>query len=122
LIETKELAMETAKALEERLGDTAPFTMYWSGCPAGCGNHHVADIGLEGKRVRINGEIVDAVDIYMGGRSGAEPSLSTKVMENVPCSDLPDIVMGLLGQQDRLAPEVAVGKSLIQEPVVAMAL
>ena len=49
-----------------------PLTMHWSGCPAGCGNHAAADIGLLGKNVRVNGEIVDAVDVFVGGRSGPE--------------------------------------------------
>ena len=33
--------------------------MHWSGCPAGCGNHAAADIGLLGKNVRVNGEVVE---------------------------------------------------------------
>ena len=58
--------------------------MNWSGCPAGCGNHLVADIGLLGKRVKVNGEVVDAVDIFVGGRSGPDAKLAVKVMEDVP--------------------------------------
>jgi ferredoxin-nitrite reductase len=66
--------------------------MHWSGCPAGCGNHLVADIGLLGKRIKRGNEVIDAVDIYMGGRTGTHPKLATKVMEDVPCDQLAKVL------------------------------
>ena len=68
LIETKERAMETARVLAKRL-HSGPVSLYWSGCANGCANHAVADIGLVGKQVRIDDQIVETVDIYRGGRS-----------------------------------------------------
>ena len=62
--------------------------MHWSGCPASCGNHTIADIGLLGKNIKTNGEIVEAVDVYAGGAAGCEPNQSIKIMEDVPCEDL----------------------------------
>ncbi len=91
-IETKNRALEVASKLEETLGETAPITMHWSGCPAGCGNHLVADIGLLGKRVKLEGEVVDAVDVFVGGRAGPDPKLAVKIMENVPCDILPAVL------------------------------
>ena len=80
LIETKELALKTALELDERLGKGKKLlTMHWSGCPAGCGNHTGADIGLLGKNVKIGDQIVDAVDVFKSG---------TKILDDVPCSDL----------------------------------
>ncbi len=97
VIETKGRAVETAKALEARLGSTVkPITMHWSGCPAACGNHLVADIGLLGKKAKIEGKVVDAVDIYVGGRSGPDPKLAVKIMEDVPCDRLPMVLEGLV--------------------------
>jgi len=95
LIETKELALKTARRLEEKLGKGKPVRIHWSGCPAGCGNHAVADIGLMGKNVRRNGEVLDAVDLFVGGSAGPESSPSVKIMEDVPCTDLPRILEGL---------------------------
>ena len=93
LIETKELAVATAKALEQRLGSPKKLlSMHWSGCPAGCGNHLGADIGLLGKNVKIGDEIVDAVDVFVGGRSGPNAKAGAKVLEDVPCSDLPRVL------------------------------
>jgi NAD(P)H-nitrite reductase large subunit len=93
LIETKELALKTARELEERLGPGCkPLKMHWSGCPAGCGDHTGADIGLLGKNVKIGDEIVDAVDVFVGGRSGPDSKVGTKILEDVPCSDLPRVL------------------------------
>lgn len=89
-IETKSRALEVARKLETMLKDVAPISMNWSGCPAGCGNHLVADIGLLGKRANVNGEIVDAVDVYVGGRTGPNPKPAIKFLENIPCDLLPE--------------------------------
>jgi ferredoxin-nitrite reductase len=80
-IETKQRALKVAKELEGKLPDTAPITMHWSGCPASCRNHLVADIGLLGKKMKYGGKVIDAVDVYMGGRTGIDSKLAVKVME-----------------------------------------
>jgi len=93
LIETKELAMKTARELDARLGPGKKLlTMHWSGCPAGCGNHTGADIGLLGKNVKIGDQIVDAVDVFVGGQSGPNAKAGTRILEDVPCSDLPRVL------------------------------
>ena len=51
--------------------------MHWSGCPASCGNHLIA---------------VDGVDIFMGGRTGKHPKQAIKILENVPCDILPNVL------------------------------
>jgi ferredoxin-nitrite reductase len=91
-IETKSMALKVATQLEDKLPNTAPINMHWSGCPAGCGNHLVADIGLLGKKMRRGNEVIEAVDIYMGGRTGIDPKLSVKVMEDVPCDQLAEVL------------------------------
>lgn len=95
LIETKGWALKTARALEAKLGKTQPLSIHWSGCPAGCGNHAAADIGLMGKNVKIGGEVVEAVDVYVGGATGSEPNPPIKIMEDVPCGALPEALAGL---------------------------
>jgi hypothetical protein len=44
------------------------LSWHWSGCPAGCGNHALGDIGLLGKNIRIDSRLVDAVDVFIGGK------------------------------------------------------
>jgi ferredoxin-nitrite reductase len=93
LIDTKARALPLTRVLAEKLKDYKhPLRIAWSGCPAGCANHHLASIGLEGTRTRVNGKVVEAVDIYVGGRSGREPKAGQRIMEAVPCDDLPEVL------------------------------
>ena len=92
LVETKSLAFETARHLAAKLPDSQPLSMHWSGCPAGCGNHATAAIGLVGKNIRRDGEVVDAVDVFIGGRTGLNAVAGTRVLEDVPCDELPQVL------------------------------
>ena len=92
LIETKALGKELADSLAARFPDAAPLTMNWSGCPAGCGNHHAADIGFQGAKARVDGEVVDAVSIFVGGRTGTDPRPGEKIMDLVPVSMLDELL------------------------------
>lgn len=97
VIESKSRAVETAKRIEALIGtEMKPITMHWSGCPAGCGNHLVADVGLLGKKIKVKGKIVEAVDIFVGGRSGPDPKPAVKLLEDVPCDMLPEVLSGIL--------------------------
>ena len=96
LIDTKKLAMQVAHDLERGLGRTGPLSIHWSGCPNACGNHTVADIGLLGKKARVNGKVVDAVDVFLGDRLAERCAASAKSLENVPCDQLPQVLEGLL--------------------------
>ena len=129
LIETKGWALKTARVLEAKLGKTQPLRIHWSGCPAGCGNHAVADIGLLGKNIKINGEVVEAVDVFAGGAAGCETNFPVKIMEDVPCEDLPDVIAGLakhgafkaMRQQLRKIPQAEPGiVKPVAEPARAM--
>jgi ferredoxin-nitrite reductase len=108
LIETKSRAVALSQALKERLGSHgSPLTIHWSGCPAGCGNHQAADIGLRGFKTKTDGKIVDAVAIYVGGRTGPNAVAGREIFESVPCDEsLPDIVAGLI-QTHRFPSEPA---------------
>ncbi|RMH36943.1 MAG: ferredoxin--nitrite reductase [Nitrospirae bacterium] len=102
VIETKSQALKTAAVLEEKVGtEIKPITMHWSGCPSGCGNHLVADVGLIGKKVKRRGEIIEAVDVYVGGRSGPDPKPALKLLEDVPCDQLGEVLSGILPYHTR---------------------
>ena len=128
LIDTKGWALKSARALESKLGKTQPLRMHWSGCPASCGNHTVADIGLLGKNIKLNGEVVEAVDVFAGGAAGVETNFPVKILEDVPCEDLPDVIAGLakygafkaMRQQLRKIPQpAALGIGPVAEPKAA---
>jgi ferredoxin-nitrite reductase len=97
LIETKGLAKELADKLEKMLPpDLPPVTMFWSGCAAACGNHQAADIGFQGIKANIDGKVVDAVHIFVGGRTGPDARPAEKIMELVPVSLLPEVLPMLI--------------------------
>jgi ferredoxin-nitrite reductase len=98
LIETKSRALDLSAALHKKLGPgTAPLTIHWSGCPAGCGNHEAADLGLRGFKTRMDGQLVDAVAVYVGGRTGANAAPGKEILATVPCDhNFPDLIAKVL--------------------------
>jgi len=104
LIDTKGWALEVARELEKRTAGRKlqPLTIHWSGCPAGCGLHQVATIGLQGCRARqANDEVVDAAHISIRGRTGPNPEIATDSMYDVPCSRLADVLEPLVSYAPR---------------------
>jgi ferredoxin-nitrite reductase len=123
VIETKSRAVETAKRVEALIGtDMKPITMHWSGCPAACGNHLVADVGLLGKKVKIKGEVVEAVDVFVGGRSGPNPKPAIKLLEDVPCDTLPEVLRGILPYHSREKMHKTKAKSIPKKSVSRKAM
>jgi len=57
--------------------------------------------------VIIGDEIVDAVDVFVGGRSGPNAKAGTKLLEDVPCSDLAGVL-------ERVIPYLSNRKALKQ--------
>src|SRR5260370_11636465 len=103
LIETKGYALQVARELEKRTAGRKlqPLTIHWSGCPAGCGMHQVATIGLQGCRSRVNGEIVDAAHVTVRGRTGPSAVVATDLMYDVPCAGLADALEPLVNHLPR---------------------
>jgi ferredoxin-nitrite reductase len=116
-IETKQRAQELSQALEQRLGrEHAAMTIHWSGCPAGCGNHQAADIGLRGLRTNVGGRIVESVAIYAGGRTGRHAAPGTELL-TVPCdASLPDVVARVIQRQTQTSGAGPAGE-LAKPPV-----
>ena len=71
ITETKGFARWVVGELEERLPEfREPLRLNVTGCPNGCGQHWIADIGLEGKKVKHNGALTDAYNFNLGGAVG----------------------------------------------------
>ncbi|HLZ91429.1 MAG TPA: hypothetical protein VKQ28_06915 [Candidatus Acidoferrum sp.] len=98
LIETKSRAVALSQALHEKMGaGVNPLTIHWSGCPAGCGNHEVADVGLRGFKTKIDGKLVDAVAVYAGGRTGPHAVAGQEILATVRCDEsFPDVIAGVI--------------------------
>lgn len=98
LIETKSRAFALSQALQEKMGaGVNPLTIHWSGCPAGCGNHEAADVGLRGFKTKIDGKLVDAVAVYVGGRTGSHAIAGKEILATVPCDEsFPDVIADVI--------------------------
>ncbi len=61
LTETKGFARHLVEELEARLpGFDRHVRLNVTGCPNSCGQHWIADIGIEGKKLKVDGTLVDA--------------------------------------------------------------
>lgn len=108
LIETKNRAIAVAARLAEQLEMPKPVRIHWTGCPNSCGQPQVADIGLMGTKVRRDGQTVDGVDIYLGGKVGPEAQLGECVHKSIPCDELEPLLTQILVDQFGARPRCGV--------------
>lgn len=93
LTDTKVHALAVARELEHALPSCSrPISINWSGCPASCGNHQAADIGLQGGKARIGDSVQEVYGIWVGGRNGRHARPGRELMTQVPVSDVAEIV------------------------------
>ncbi len=67
VIENKPDAIRLANYLSKNLPRYEPIRMHWSGCAKGCGQHGAGDIGFVGTKIKVNGEVKLAVDVFLRG-------------------------------------------------------
>ena len=65
-------------------GHGEDLRVHFAGCSSSCAQHQIADIGIEGVLKKVDGEFVEAMDIRVGGRLGAEPHFGDVVVKKVP--------------------------------------
>ncbi len=112
VIETKTRALEVSHILETELllalPLLEPIRIHWSGCQHACASHHIGDFGLQGTKVKKDGVMVEAVDVYVGGMIGRNAKLATKILERVPITELPEKLVALAREHlpHLIAPEL----------------
>ena len=110
ITETKSFSRWLVEELEERLpGFDHHLKLHVTGCPNSCGQHWIADIGIEGKKLKVNGGMVDAYYFCVGGALGLHQSTARPVGYRCPASEVPDALERLLG---RFLAERAPGENL----------
>ncbi len=75
--------------------DVDQLKIHYSGCTADCGQAMVADVGLQGMRARKDGEMVEALDVGVGGGLGTEPAFVEWVRQRVPADEVPGMLANL---------------------------
>ncbi len=97
LTETKGFAQRLVEDLEARLpGFEQHVKIHITGCPNSCGQHWIADIGIEGKKVRLNGGLVDAYYFCVGGAVGRHQAAARPVGYRAPADEVPAAIERLL--------------------------
>jgi sulfite reductase (ferredoxin) len=98
LTETKGFAQWLVEELETRLpGFEEHLKIHVTGCPNSCGQHWIADIGIEGKKQKVDGVLVDAYYFCVGGAVGAHQARARPIGYRVPARDVPGAIERLLG-------------------------
>ncbi len=95
--ETKGFTRWLVEELEERLpGFDQQLKLHVTGCPNSCGQHWIADIGLEGKKIKHEGKMVDAFYFCVGGAVGKHAAIGRPVGYRVPATEVPAALERLL--------------------------
>jgi sulfite reductase (NADPH) hemoprotein beta-component len=72
-----------------------------SGCPNGCGRHHVAGIGFQGSVRRLGARVVPQYFVMVGGGVDGDEATFGRIAAKVPARRMPEAVERLIGLYQR---------------------
>ena len=97
IAETKAFSKWLVSEMEERLpGFDQQIKLHVTGCTNSCGQHWIADIGLEGKKLKQNGVITDAFYFCVGGAVGKYAATARPLGYRAAAEDVPEALTRLL--------------------------
>ncbi|MGE5109655.1 MAG: nitrite/sulfite reductase [Acidobacteriaceae bacterium] len=103
ITETKEFGRWLTEELDERLpGFEQQLRLHITGCPNSCGQHWIADVGIEGKKLRVDGHWRDAYYFCVGGGVGKFQAFARPVGYRCLATEVPDAIERLLKQYEML--------------------
>ena len=93
-------SMGLNKAIEERVAAmeiddplTKRIHIKMSGCPNGCGQHHIGNIGFYGASIKVGEHTVPAYIAHLGGRyEGGEVAYGQRLKVRLPAKRVPEAV------------------------------
>jgi len=82
-----------------------------SGCPNGCGQHHVAGIGFQGSIRKVGDRAAPQYFVMLGGGAGPEGASFGRLTAKIPARRVPEAIQRLvhLYEQQRTPRETATG-------------
>jgi sulfite reductase (ferredoxin) len=99
ITETKSFSRWLVEELEERLpGFEQHLKLHVTGCPNSCGQHWIADLGIEGKKIKVGDRMEDAYYFCVGGAVGLHQSIARPVGYRCLASEVPDAIQRLLNR------------------------
>ena len=97
ITETKGFTRWLVGELEERLPQfDQQLRLHVTGCPNSCGQHWIADIGIEGKKIKHEGKLTDAYYFCLGGSVGQHAAVARPVGYRCLATHVPDSIERLL--------------------------
>ncbi|WP_158941534.1 precorrin-3B synthase [Granulicella sp. S190] len=97
IAETKGFSKWLVSEMEERLpGFDQQIKLHVTGCTNSCGQHWIADIGLEGKKIKKDGQSVDAFYFCVGGAVGKFARTARPLGYRAAADEVPDAIERLL--------------------------
>ena len=67
-----------------------------SGCPNGCGQHHIADLGFQGSVRRVGGRAVPQYFVMVGGGTADGGAAFGRLAAKIPARRIPEAVERLI--------------------------
>jgi sulfite reductase (ferredoxin) len=99
ITETKGFARWLVGEMEERVPQfDQQLRLHVTGCPNSCGQHWIADIGIEGKKIKHEGKLTDAYYFCLGGAVGQFANVARPVGYRCPAPLVPEAIERLLRQ------------------------
>jgi sulfite reductase (ferredoxin) len=97
IAETKAFSKWLVEEMEGRLpGFDQQIKLHVTGCTNSCGQHWIADIGLEGKKLKVDGVIQDAFYFCVGGAVGRYAGAGRPLGYRAAAKDCPEAIERLL--------------------------
>lgn len=97
ITETKGFTRWLVDELEDRVPEfDQQLRLHVTGCPNSCGQHWISDIGLEGKKIKQGGSMVDAYYFCLGGAVGEFQNIARPVGYRCSATEVPAAIERLL--------------------------
>ena len=95
--ETKAFTKWVVEEMEGRLPEfDQQLKLHVTGCTNSCGQAWIADIGLEGKKIKKDGVMVDAFYFCVGGAVGEHAGIARQIGYRAAAEDCPEAIERLL--------------------------
>jgi ferredoxin-nitrite reductase len=97
VVETKARAKNIVNLLDEgvKWNNSEFFRINVNGCPNSCGQHWIADVGLQGCTKKIDGQLVEHFDFFLGGGLGSNANYNKRV-KRLPAEEVAPAIQKLI--------------------------
>jgi ferredoxin-nitrite reductase len=88
LTKTKQYIEPVSNYVDQNITLDQPVRIHISGCPHSCAQPQIADIGLQGTSVRVDGTAIEAFEIWLGGSLGVDAVIASRLQGTISAEDI----------------------------------